>query len=128
MGKSEINPFAMDGFYDLWMEFQRVLDRYDDIGQQPICRNDPELFYHEGQGGNNREAKAACAMCPLRDPCATYAIVANERIGTWGGLSPRERHKIRKDALDAGTMATIAEVGYYAAKRAKLQARTGHTK
>ncbi|MGY1615612.1 WhiB family transcriptional regulator [Geodermatophilus sp. SYSU D00691] len=41
-------------------------------------------------------AKAACRLCPLRGPCAEYAIAADERFGVWGATLPEERRAIRR--------------------------------
>lgn len=121
MGKP-ISVFATEGVLDLMKVFWEKIDEADDVGLAPICRNDPDLFFKEGQGGNNREAKQACAMCPLRDPCATYALLADEKEGVWGGLAARERRTIRKGLIRERALGIVAEIGYYGFKRAKLQA------
>lgn len=60
------------------------------------CRTmDPELFFPE-RGETQAEAKAVCATCPVRRDCLKYAIDNCERHGIWGGLSERERRKIRR--------------------------------
>jgi WhiB family redox-sensing transcriptional regulator len=38
-----------------------------------------------------RVAKAICAACPVRQPCADYALVHRELYGVWGGLSEADR-------------------------------------
>ena len=43
-------------------------------------------------------AKAICARCPVIGECATYALVAGERHGVWGGLSERDRAALRLGA------------------------------
>jgi WhiB family redox-sensing transcriptional regulator len=59
------------------------------------CRGaDPNLFF-PGQGASTREAKAMCAACEVKDDCLEFAITEGERFGLWGGLSERERRKIR---------------------------------
>lgn len=42
-----------------------------------------------------REAKAVCAGCVIRSECLEYALVGMEKYGVWGGLSERERRRIR---------------------------------
>jgi hypothetical protein len=123
-----ISVFATEGVLDLMKDFWQKIDEADDVGLAPICRNDPDLFFKETIGGNNRDAKQACAMCPLRDPCATYALLAEEKDGVWGGLSPAERRTIRKGLVRERALAAVAETGYYAFKRSKLQAANGHAK
>jgi WhiB family redox-sensing transcriptional regulator len=38
-----------------------------------------------------RQAKAICATCPVRQPCLSYAISIREPHGIWGGLNESER-------------------------------------
>ncbi len=40
-----------------------------------------------------RVAKAICAACPVRQPCALYALVHRELHGVWGGLSEADRRR-----------------------------------
>lgn len=60
------------------------------------CKSsDPDLFFPElGQKGT--EAKKICARCPVRRECLDYAIAHEERFGIWGGMSDRERRRIRR--------------------------------
>ena len=60
--------------------------------------NDPEvadLFFPE-KGGGTRTAKRICAGCPVRVPCLDYALDNDERFGVWGGLSERERRRLKR--------------------------------
>lgn len=36
-----------------------------------------------------------CAACPVRQDCLEQALATSERHGVWGGLSERERRRIR---------------------------------
>ena len=36
-----------------------------------------------------------CAGCPVVVQCLEYALAQDERFGIWGGLSERERRRIR---------------------------------
>lgn len=58
---------------------------------------DPEIFFPE-KGGSTREAKRLCAECDVRAECLEYALDNDERFGVWGGLSERERRKLRRSA------------------------------
>ena len=53
---------------------------------------DPDVFYPASEEGAE-EAKAICAVCPVREPCLEYAITAREKQGVWGGLTERERRR-----------------------------------
>ncbi len=46
-----------------------------------------------------REAKKVCLTCEVRDDCLEYALMNDERFGIWGGLSERERRKLKKRAV-----------------------------
>jgi len=37
--------------------------------------------------------------CEVRSECLDYALANDERFGIWGGLSERERRKLRRDAV-----------------------------
>ncbi len=60
------------------------------------------LFFHpeaeRGERRRNREifAKAICADCSVVDKCRSFALVAKEPYGIWGGLSEDERKEILK--------------------------------
>lgn len=67
------------------------------------CRGvDPEMFY-PGRGESTREAKEVCAGCAVRVECLDYAFRHCERHGIWGGLSERERRRIRSRRLRGQT-------------------------
>ena len=53
------------------------------------------LFYVE-RGAGTKPAKRICARCPVREECLEYALTTAEKGGIWGGLSERERRRIRK--------------------------------
>ncbi|WP_456992472.1 WhiB family transcriptional regulator [Geodermatophilus sp. SYSU D01105] len=60
-----------------------------------LCaETDPEAFFPE-KGGSTREAKRVCAGCPVRSQCLEFALANDERFGIWGGLSERERRRLR---------------------------------
>lgn len=62
-----------------------------------LCaQTDPELFFPERPGVSPRLAKQICAGCPVRVECLEYALRNGERFGVWGGLSPKERARLRR--------------------------------
>nr|WP_055122142.1 WhiB family transcriptional regulator [Corynebacterium oculi] len=64
---------------------------------QALCaQTDPEAFFPE-KGGSTREAKRICRACGVRDECLEYALENDERFGIWGGLSDRERRRLRRE-------------------------------
>lgn len=63
-----------------------------------LCsQTDPEAFFPE-KGGSTRDAKRICAGCEVKAQCLEYALANDERFGIWGGLSERERRKLKKRA------------------------------
>lgn len=62
---------------------------------QALCaQTDPEAFFPE-KGGSTREAKRICQACAVRDECLEYSLANDERWGIWGGLTWRERKRLR---------------------------------
>ncbi len=67
--------------------------------ERALCaQTDPEAFFPE-KGGSTREAKKVCLGCEVRAECLEYALANDERFGIWGGLSERERRKLKKRAI-----------------------------
>jgi WhiB family redox-sensing transcriptional regulator len=56
---------------------------------------DPDLFFPE-RGASTREAKGVCRGCEVRVECLEYALAQGEKFGIWGGLSERERRRVRR--------------------------------
>ena len=56
---------------------------------------EPDTFFPE-KGGSTREAKRICSGCPVREECLEYALANDERFGIWGGMSERERRRLKR--------------------------------
>jgi len=80
-------------------DFDRIpLEDAEELGWQEkaLCaETDPEAFFPE-KGGSTREAKKVCMGCEVRVECLDYALENDERFGIWGGLSERERRRLKK--------------------------------
>jgi WhiB family transcriptional regulator, redox-sensing transcriptional regulator len=61
---------------------------------------DPDLFFPE-RGASTREAKEVCRGCVVRMECLEYALVNGEKFGIWGGMSERERRRVRRQRAQA---------------------------
>ena len=78
-----IDLTTMPGDEDQWQE-------------RALCaQTDPEAFFPE-KGGSTREAKRICLGCEVKDSCLDYALANDERFGIWGGLSERERRRLKR--------------------------------
>jgi WhiB family redox-sensing transcriptional regulator len=93
--------------------------------ERSLCsQTDPEAFFPE-KGGSTREAKQMCSRCPVKGECLEYALGHDERFGIWGGLSERERRKVKRrngqgPVSPAQVNAAVAEVaGEVAAEEAR---------
>lgn len=59
---------------------------------------DPDMFFAErGDPASIEAARSVCNRCLVTEECLAYAVAANERHGIWGGLSPRERFRLRAE-------------------------------
>lgn len=73
---------------DAWMAYGRCAEA------------DPDAWFPE-KGGSVRDPKQICRGCEVREKCLEYAIEHDERFGIWGGLSERERRKLRQERAAA---------------------------
>ncbi len=88
----------------IWIGLRPQPDEFSDEGElgwqtDALCaQTDPEAFFPE-KGGSTRDAKKVCGACNVRAQCLEYALANDERFGIWGGLSERERRRLRKRAV-----------------------------
>ena len=95
MSHQDTSPaMAADGRLDLSLLF--AAPHGADWMDEALCaQTDPESFYPE-KGGSTREAKKTCERCLVRAECLDWALATDERFGIWGGLSERERRRLKK--------------------------------
>ncbi len=56
---------------------------------------DADVFFPK-KGGSSRAAKRVCQGCDVRAECLASALANGERFGIWGGLSERERRRLKR--------------------------------
>lgn len=89
-----LTDFTMSEFADSEADLPEELSWQDSA----LCaQTDPEAFFPE-KGGSTREAKRICVGCDVRAECLEYALANDERFGIWGGLSERERRRLKRHA------------------------------
>lgn len=72
-----------------------ILTSSDTWRSRARCRGvDPLVFHPVSDEDDAEDAKAVCALCPVREACLEYAIAAREKDGVWGGLTARERRRV----------------------------------
>ena len=83
--------------------------------EEANCKGaDADLFFPE-RGASTRKAKAVCRACTVQDQCLEYAVENSEKFGIWGGLSERERRRIKRqraaefDIRDVGYILKLSE-------------------
>jgi WhiB family redox-sensing transcriptional regulator len=80
-------------------EFEPATDEDEQWQERALCaQTDPEAFFPE-KGGSTREAKRICLGCEVKDRCLDYALAHDERFGIWGGLSERERRRLKRGII-----------------------------
>jgi WhiB family redox-sensing transcriptional regulator len=97
-----VSYIDVQGFVDIdahsSLLFGDLVGEAGDWQEQALCaQTDPEAFFPE-KGGSTREAKRICSGCEVRSECLEYALEHDERFGIWGGLSERERRRLRRRA------------------------------
>jgi WhiB family redox-sensing transcriptional regulator len=69
--------------------------RWQDLA---LCaETDPESFFPP-KGGSTREAKRTCRSCEVRAECLEYALNTDQMFGIWGGMSERERRRLKRQS------------------------------
>ena len=78
-----------------------TVDPPPDWRASALCAQvDPEAFFPE-KGSSTVAGKRICnghrgrPPCPVRDECREHALAHDERFGVLGGLSERERRRLR---------------------------------
>ena len=51
------------------------------------------------EGRLDPRGQAGLPVCEVRSECLEYALKNDERFGIWGGLSERERRRLKKAAV-----------------------------
>ena len=57
---------------------------------EAACAGRTDVEFFPAHGARPVAAKALCASCPVKEPCAAYAV-EHGCDGVWGGTTARER-------------------------------------
>ena len=71
--------------------------RYDWQESAACKKAEADLFFPE-RGSPGDSAKRVCVTCDVRLDCLEYALANGERYGIWGGLTERERTRLRRQS------------------------------
>ena len=62
---------------------------------------DPDLFFPISSAGKAvaqiAEARRICGRCQVRSQCLDFAMATGETAGIWGGTTPEERIRARRE-------------------------------
>jgi WhiB family redox-sensing transcriptional regulator len=64
--------------------------------ESALCAQAGPEFFFPAPGSSTREAKQLCGACEGRVACLEYALANDERFGVWGGLSEKERLRLKR--------------------------------
>jgi WhiB family transcriptional regulator, redox-sensing transcriptional regulator len=73
-----------------------VLPRPPHWTEAAVCAQVGDDFWFPEKGGSTREAKRVCHGCEVKGECLDYALENDERFGIWGGMSERERRRLKR--------------------------------
>lgn len=86
-------------FRQLDLDELRTVLAFDDLSwhDRANCKGaNADLFFPE-RGASTRTAKSICRQCQVRADCLEFALRSGEKFGIWGGLSERERRRVRRE-------------------------------
>lgn len=71
-----------------------------EVTENGACKGQDPNMFHPGPSDFKQMAacKALCDACKVKEPCGEYAIVY-VIPGFWGGMSERERRRIRGERI-----------------------------
>jgi len=69
----------------------------DALCAQSVAADQAELEDWHGDG--TELGRTICSRCPVQEQCLDTAIARREKHDIWGGLTPDERKKLRRDRL-----------------------------
>jgi WhiB family redox-sensing transcriptional regulator len=93
---------------DAVLHLQRVIGSLEPWQRDAACREHPGVDYFPPRGAPTGPARAVCANCLVTGECLAYALEHNIKHGVWGGLSERERRRLRRDRAIARRAELVA--------------------
>lgn len=68
--------------------------------EQALCAEIGFIDFHPDKHDHNMTrmniAKRICSMCDVQEACLEYSLAVGDDYGIWGGMSPKERQKLRR--------------------------------
>ena len=73
------------------------LDPRPEWTNQAACRGMGPAVWFPGRGEQTAHLKDICSGCPVAADCLQYALDNDIKHGIFGGMSERQRRRIRSD-------------------------------
>jgi WhiB family redox-sensing transcriptional regulator len=68
----------------------------DDWRDRAACLGQDTALFFPDEEGDASAALAICAVCPVRSECLEWALASRQDDGVWGGLTGRDRVRLRR--------------------------------
>ncbi len=80
------------------MSAERLGNIADILSRGSCLTEDPELFFPVGSKDPNiANALKICGGCDVRQLCLDWAMLKPQQDGIWGGTTPEERIRVRRE-------------------------------
>lgn len=63
---------------------------------QGLCATSPYPDDWFGKFDNQNVARRLCNGCPVISQCLSYALANDEQFGVWGGMTTRDRKRLKR--------------------------------
>lgn len=83
-----------------------VRDEHLEWEDKALCATVGGDAWYPEKGESTFDAKKICRLCEVRLECLQAALDRDERFGVWGGLSERERRKLKNKSPNAAILAS----------------------
>lgn len=79
-------------------KWDELNDAINEVGSISCRESDPDAWFPDFEnpkGPKYSMPKKLCGKCPVRNLCLEFALVNDEAHGLWGGMTPKERQRLR---------------------------------
>jgi WhiB family transcriptional regulator, redox-sensing transcriptional regulator len=79
-------------------QLRSLIDRFE-WHARAACRGRSDVNFFPARGESIRVARALCSGCVVGAECLDYALAHDGTVGVWGGMTKRERERVRRERL-----------------------------
>lgn len=85
----------MDDVADITLADLILTSEWLEWREKALCTGKQEIFFNDAKTKAVAQAKAICAVCPVKSECLDHALTHTE-FGIWGGMTANERRLYRR--------------------------------